>query len=527
MKRNAIAWAAIVLSTAALVSSRGVTPRLPAAPSVPAESQKAARMLSDAYIAVAEFVKPSVVQISVERKGATIRLPGRGRSMPFPGPNGPNGQVPKDLEEMLKQFQRFFGPDGPSFEKEQFGPAAEGTGSGFVYDDKGHILTNNHVVNGSSKITVTFHDGVEAHATVVGTDPQSDVAVIKVDNTNYRPLPKGISSNLRVGEMVLAVGSPFGLSQTVTQGIISATERNDVHINEYESFLQTDAAINPGNSGGPLVDMEGRVIGINSAIVTGGGMLGGRGGNDGVGFAIPIDLASNVADKLITHGKVSRARIGILLGPLAPAMAKQLGLDSKTKGVLVNEIVPGSPADKAGLKPGDVITSFNGKPVVNVPTFRLTVAASEAGRSFELSYYRDGKERTTSIVPAPSDKVVSRLERESSSEEREPSNEPSKTSIEGFGLDVQPLTRDQAKALGFTDEVKGLHVTAVKEGSPAEAAGIEPGDVVTHIVRDRKPQPVSSVKDFQDQAAKSDELAVYVRSSKEPSRFVVLSKTKD
>jgi len=529
MKRNAVAWAAIALSTAALVSSRGLTPRLPAAPSVPAESQKAARMLSDAYIAVAEFVKPSVVQISVERKGGAIRIPGRGRSMPFPGPNGPNGQVPKDLEEMLKQFQRFFGPDGPNFEKEQFGPAAEGTGSGFVYDDRGHILTNNHVVNGATKITVTFHDGVEAHATVVGTDPQSDVAVIKVDNSGYRPLPKGISSNLRVGEMVMAVGSPFGLSQSVTQGIISATERSELGINgrdSFESFIQTDAAINPGNSGGPLVDMEGRVIGINSAIVS-GGMLGGRGGNDGVGFAIPIDLASNAADKLIKDGKVSRARIGILLGPLAPAMARQLGLDSKTKGVLVNEIVPGSPADKAGLKPGDVITGFNGKPVANVPAFRMTVAASEAGKSFDLSYYRDGKERSTSIVPAPSDKVVSRLERESSSEERETPNDSAKISIEGFGLDVQPMTREDAKALGFTGEVKGLHVTAVKEGSPAEAAGIEAGDVLTHIVREKKPQPVSSVKEFQDLAAKSDELAVYVKSSKEPSRFVVLSKAKD
>src|SRR5512135_752770 len=287
MKRNAVAWVALVVSTAALVSSRGLTHRLSAAPAVPAESQKAARALSDAFIGVAEFVKPSVVQISVELKGGVIRIPGRGRGMPFPGPDGPRGQTPKDLEEMLKQFKRFFGPDF-DFEKEQFGPKAQGIGSGFVYDDKGHILTNNHVVEGAGKITVTFSDGVEARATVVGTDPQSDVAVIKVENTNYRPLPKGSSSKLRVGELVMAIGSPFGLSQTVTKGIISATERNDVGINEYESFLQTDAAINPGNSGGPLVDLEGRVVGVNSAIVTGGR------GNDGVGFAIPIDLAANV-----------------------------------------------------------------------------------------------------------------------------------------------------------------------------------------------------------------------------------------
>jgi serine protease Do len=463
MKRNTVAWAALVVSTAALVSSRGLTHRLPAAPAVPAESQKAARALSDAFIAVAEFVKPSVVQISVERKGGVIRIPGRGRGRPFPGPNGPRGQTPKDLEEMLKQFKRFFGPDF-DFEKEQFGPRAQGTGSGFVYDDKGHILTDNHVVEGAGKITVTFHDGVEATATIVGTDPQSDVAVIKVENTNYRPLPRGTSSKLRAGELVMAIGSPFGLEQTVTQGIISATERNDVGINEYESFLQTDAAINPGNSGGPLVDMGGRVVGINSAIATGG--LLSR-GNDGVGFAIPIDLAADAADKLIKDGKVSRARLGIALKPLSPALARQFGLDRKTKGVLVEDIVPGSPAEKAGLKPGDVITGFNGKPVVSVPAFRMTVAACEVGKSFDLTYYRDGKERTTSIVPAPSDKVVFERERESSNEEPEAKTESAKTSIDDFGLEVQPLTSELAKSLGFGDDVKGLLVSSVKEGSPA------------------------------------------------------------
>jgi len=523
MKRsNAVAWAALVVSTVALVSSSGLTRRLPAAPSVTPEGQKAARALSDAYIAVADFVRPSVVQISVERKAGAVRLP-RGLRPTPPGPNGPNGLNPKDFEEMMKQFRRFFGPDF-QFEKEQFGgPTAQGTGSGFVYDDKGHILTNNHVVEGAGKITVTFSDGVEARATVVGTDPQSDVAVIKVENTGYRPLPRGTSSNLRVGELVMAVGSPFGLSQTVTQGIISATERNDVHINEYESFLQTDAAINPGNSGGPLVDMEGRVVGVNSAIVTGGK------GNDGVGFAIPIDLASNVADKLVKDGKVGRARIGIALKPLSPALARQFGIDAKSKGVLVEDIVPGSPAEKAGLKPGDVITGFNGKPVVSVPSFRMTVAASDVGKSFDLTYYREGKERKTSITPAPYDKVVFSQERGSSDEEPQASkpSEPARTPIDDYGLEVQPLTTDLAKSLGLGADVKGLVVGSVKEGSPAEAAGIEAGDVITKLVRDQKPQPVSGVKEFRDFAAKSDELAVYVQSSKSPSRFVVLSKKKD
>jgi len=522
MKRNAVAWTALIVSVAALVSSRGLSRPIPAAPSVPAESQKVARALSEAFEAVADFVKPSVVQISVQRKaGSGLRIfPGPGgRRMPFPGPDGSplNPKDFKDFEEMLK---RFFGPDFKN-EKEQFGGhLAEGTGSGFVFDEKGHILTNNHVVDGAGKITVTFQDGIEASATVVGTDKDTDVAVIKVDNTSYRPLPRGSSGKLRVGDLVMAVGSPFGLSQTVTTGIISATERNDVQINSYESFLQTDAAINPGNSGGPLVNMVGQVVGINSAIVTGSR------GNDGVGFAIPIDMAANVADKLIKDGRVSRARIGIALGPLTPAMAKQFGIDPKTKGVLCNEVLPGSPAEKAGLKAGDVLTSFNGQPVVNVPAFRLNVAASDIGRSYKLTYLRNGEERTISIVPAPSDKVVFEQEKESPAEP-ETRSEPAKTSISDFGLEVQPLTSELARSLGMSTDLQGLLISSVKEGSPAEAAGLEEGQVITKVVTDRKIQPVKTVKEFQDLAGKTDELAVYVQSPKGPSRFVTLSKKKD
>jgi serine protease Do len=516
MKRNAVAWAALAVSTAALVSSRGLTRPMPAAPSIPAESQKAANALSEAFVAVADFAKPSVVQISVERKaGRTLRLPGGGnRRMPFPGPGGP-GIEPKDFEEMLK---RFFGPDIRP-EKEQFGPLAEGTGSGFVYDDRGHVLTNNHVVEGADKITVTFHDGTEAVAKVVGTDPQSDVAVIKVDNTHFRPLPRGNSGKLKVGELVMAVGSPFGLEQSVTTGIISATERNDVHINEYESFLQTDAAINPGNSGGPLVDMSGRVVGVNSAIVSGSR------GNDGIGFAIPIDLASGIADKLIKDGKVQRARIGIALQPLTPVLAKQLGLDPQTKGVIVGKVLPGSPADKAGLKSGDVITAFNDKPIASLPAFRMTVAASETGKSYELTYYREGKERTATITPAPSDKVVFDEEK-GSSPDRESRSEPAKASIDDFGLEVQPLTGDLARSLGMAADVQGLLVTSVKEGSPAEAAGIQAGNVITKVIRDQKIQPVKTVEEFRDLAGKSDELALFVQSKEGPGHFVSLSKSK-
>lgn len=513
MKRNPVAWAALLVSTAALLSSSGLLRKMPAAPSIPPEGQRTAAALSQAFEAVADFTRPSVVQISVQKKSA--RVPNNMRRFPLPGPGGRGQMDPKDLEEMLK---RFFGPEGTP-EKEQFGFRGGGVGSGFVYDQRGHILTNNHVVDGAEKIVVTFHDGVEASATVVGADAKADVAVIKVDNTSFPPLPRGDSSKLRVGELVMAVGSPFELSQSVTTGIISALERNDVHINEYESFLQTDAPINPGNSGGPLVNMKGEVIGVNSAIVTGSR------GNDGIGFAIPIDMASGVADMLIKDGKVHRARIGIELAPLSPALAKQLGLEAGTKGVLVNDVLEGSPADKAGLKQGDVIVGFKGEKIQSLPSFRLKVASSPVGKSAEVEYLREGKPRTTTITPAAAENVVFAREREPEklNEEKKPA-EPVKTTISDYGLEVQPLTAELAKSLGLSAETKGLLVSSVKDGSPAETAGISEGDVITKVVQNRKIQPLTSIKQFQDLASQTNELALFVQSSRLPGRFVTLSK---
>jgi serine protease Do len=526
MKRNVVAWAALVVSTAALVSSRGVTRPLPAAPKITAESQKAASALSEAYVAVADFVKPSVVQISVQRKGGGPNLNRRG--FPFPGPNGPQGMDPKDFEDLLR---RFFGPEARP-EPQQFGgPRAQGTGSGFVYDDRGHILTNNHVVDGAGKITVTFHDGTEAAAKVVGTDPETDVAVIKVENTNYRPLPRGESRRLKVGELVMAFGSPFGLSQSVTTGIVSATDRNSVGVNEFESFIQTDAAINPGNSGGPLVNMSGQAVGINAVIITGppgGTNVFDRSGNDGVGFAVPIDMAATVADKLIQSGKVQRARVGIRLGVLTPSLAQEFGLDPGAKGVLVAEVWPGTPAEKAGLKKGDVITGFNGGEVSSVPTFKLTVSSSEAGKEFSLKYWRDGRERTTTIVPAPAEQVVfTGLERGRRNAAPEPRKEAEKVDLSGFGLEVQPVTADLAGQFGYNKDAKGLLVSSVKPGSPAEAAGLEAGQLISGVVKDRKVQTVASVKEFEALAGKADKLALYVESpGGRPGEFVSLSKAK-
>jgi serine protease Do len=515
MKRNPVAWAALVVATAALFSSAGFLRQMPAAPKVTEEGQRTAKALSQAFGAVAEFTRPSVVQISVTKKGVSLPPGMRRFQVPNPRGNPGNPQDPsRDLEEMLRKF---FGPDsGP--QREQFGNKAHGLGSGFVYDNKGHILTNNHVVEDSDHITVTFWDGVEAKATVVGTDKRSDVAVIKVDNTSYPPLPKGDSSKLKVGELVMAVGSPFGLSQSVTTGIISALERNTVEINEYESFIQTDAPINRGNSGGPLVNMDGEAIGINSAIVSGST------GNDGIGFTIPINMAASVANMLIKDGKVHYARVGIQLEPLTPALARQFGLDEGTKGVLVGQVLPGSPADKAGLRSGDVIIGFGGEKIQSLPSFRLKVATSAVAKPADLVFIRDGKERTTSIVPAPFESVVFDMEKDRTpGSAGEAVREPEKTSISGFGLEVQPLTAELAKPLGLPSDTKGLIVSSVKDGSPAEVAGIEQGDVITKVIRNHKPQPLTSVKDFQDIAEKSDELAVFVQKGK-VGGFVVLNK---
>jgi len=530
MNRNIVAWSALGLSAAALVSSRGTTRPLPAAPQVTAEGQKAVKALSEAFEAVADFSKPSVVKIQIERPAGGLNLnlgrgPRRGPRLQ-PQPDAPNF----DSDQMEELLRRFFNQgQGARPRPQQFGGGGgrtAGVGSGFVYDDRGHILTNNHVVDGGGKITVTFFDGVEATATVVGKDDQTDVAVIKVENTNYRPLPKGVSSKLKVGELVMAVGSPFGLSQSITTGVISATDRNDVGINDFESFIQTDAAINPGNSGGPLVNMDGQAVGINAAI-----MSGSR-GNDGVGFTIPMDLAASVADNLIKNGKVQRSRVGLALEPLTPILAKQFGLDPKVKGVVVGQVLGGSPAEKAGLKGGDVITGYNGLPVANLPTFRMTVAFTESGRQTELAYFRDGTEHKTTIVPAPTDQVrfareMNRGGEDGDDDDQAPAAKADipKLELRGFGLEVQDLTPELVAQFGHAKDAKGLLVSNVKEGSPADAAGLEAGQLITRVVRDQKVAPLGSAQEFRTMAEKADEIALYVETTR-GGHFVTLSKEK-
>jgi len=515
MKRNAVAWAALVVSVGALIGSRSYTRALPAAQDIPAEGQKTARALSEAFNAVAEYVKPSVVQITVEKKGGGLRLPGnRGRAIP----GDPRQVDPKELEEM---FKKFFGPGSPfKFEPQQF--VATGTGSGFVYDDQGHIMTNHHVVDGADKIKVTFHDGVEIEAKVVGTSPDADVAIIKVPTTNYRAIKKGGTDRLKVGEWVMAIGSPFGLSQTVTSGIVSATERDTVGINQYESFIQTDAAINQGNSGGPLVNMDGRVVGINSAIATMSGS------NAGVGFAIPIDMASRIADKLIKSGKINRALMGVVVEPLTRSLAKQFGLDPKTEGVVVMQVGKDSPADKAGLKVGDVIQTFDGESVHSRKGLQYLVHTSEIGKSYPMTFLRNGAKQTAQVAPAPLEQVAHSFDSPTPRAEGSKREAVTKHEVNDFGLAVEPLTPELAEKYGYEKDDQGLIVAAVKDDSPAQAAGLEVGDLILKVVKDRKIQALTSAGDFDDFARKADEISIYVRDKnhKLPDDFKTLAKEK-
>ncbi len=505
MRRNAVSWAALVLAAGAFLSAQTSWRPLPAAREIPSAGQKTAKQLSEAFNAVAEFVKPSVVQISVERKS------GIGRMTPRNGAPGQQREVPKEFEDMLK---RFFGPDF-EMQKQQFGgssPKMQGTGSGFVYDDKGHIVTNHHVVDQTSKIIVRFHDGAEAEASVVGSDKDADVAVIKVKNTKYPALPKGESAKLHVGEWVLAVGSPFGLSQTVTSGIVSATERSEMAITAYNQFIQTDAAINPGNSGGPLVDMDGRVVGVNTAIVTQSAS------NAGIGFAIPIDFAAGVAEKILKSGKVEYARIGLILGPLTPPLAKQFGLEDNFKGLVVEEVVPASPGEKAGLRKGDVITSFDHATPSSPASFRMKVAMCDVGKTFDLGYVREGKEHHANVTLASASLVDARFSGGSDSQG------PTSAEDDGFGLSVQDVTPEVAGQLGYPKDLKGVLVKEVKEGGAADDAGLQAGDVITQVVKNRSPKDVSSVKDFENLVGNSNEIAVFVKSPRGDGRFVGLSK---
>ena len=344
-------------------------------------------------------------------------------------------------------------------------PPEHGVGSGVIVTKDGYILTNNHVVDNADKVTVTLNDGREFTAKVIGKDPKSDLAVIKIDAHDLPAIVFADSAKSEIGDVVLAIGNPFAIGQTVTMGIISATGRATMGL-DYEDFIQTDAAINPGNSGGALVDAEGRLIGINTAIYSRGG------GNQGIGFAIPTDLARGIMVSLIEYGKVTRGYLGVRIQDITPLLAKEFDLKND-QGALVGEVVPNGPADKAGLKDGDVIISFNGTPVTDSRHLKLEVAGIAPGEKVPVEIVRDGSHKTVEVK-------VKELPEDEQMAKNSTGDSPQDTgTLQGVGVgDMNAQARQQ---FNIPDNVKGAVVTEVAPDSAAAQAGLKAGDVIMEI----------------------------------------------
>ena len=403
----------------------------------------------DSYADIVKAVTPAVV---------TIHTEGRARVSPT--------QFGDD--DMLR---RFFGDQFGQTPRRMPSPMRRGLGSGVVVTGDGYILTNHHVVDGASEIRAEFTDGRTLSAKLVGSDQPSDLALLKIEATNLRPLTLGDSDAVQVGDVVLAVGNPLGIGQTVTSGIVSAKGRSTgVGDGSYEDFLQTDAPINHGNSGGALVNTKGELVGINSQI------LSVSEGNIGIGFAIPANMARHVMEQLKDDGQVRRAQLGVAVQPITSDLATSLGL-SDTRGAIVNTVTPGSAAERGGVKRGDVITSFNGQPVGDYNTLRNRVAATKPGTSATVGIIRSGKEQTLTVKL---DEAAANRAARGGAADGGAEVDPT-----ALGVAVAPLTPDVAARAGVRRDLQGLLVQNVTPDGRAADAGIQAGDVI--IEADRKP----------------------------------------
>ena len=381
------------------------------------------------------------------------------------------------MEGLPDSLRQFFGNQfGGMLPPQSMGPRVEhGLGSGVVITKDGYILTNNHVVDGAKEVKVTLTDGREFTAKVIGRDPKTDIAVVKIDADSLPVVPLADSSNVKVGDVVLAVGNPFGVGQTVTEGIVSAKNRGNMGIEDYEDFIQTDAAINPGNSGGALVDIDGRLIGINTAI------LSDSGGSQGVGFAVPSDLARTVMESLVKNGHVTRGYLGVMIQNVTPALAQEFNLKAPT-GALIGDVVANGPADQAGLKDGDVVTEFNGQKITDSRQLQLAVAETSPGSKVTVKILRDGDRKTLEVT-------VKKLPGTGSVADAGSQNGNDTGTLNGIGVgDLDPQTRAQ---FHIPDTVHGAVVTQVEPGSAAAEAGLKTGDVIESINR----QPVKNADD--------------------------------
>jgi serine protease Do len=398
-------------------------------------------------------------------------------------------------------FNRFFGrPRQEPQQPQQRKVVQPVQGSGFIISDDGYILTNNHLVGDAENVRVQLNDEREFKAKVIGADPDSDVALIKIEDGNLPYLKLANSDDLEVGEWVVAIGSPFGLSHTVTAGIVSAKGRSGVGITTYEDFIQTDAAINPGNSGGPLLNLNGKVVGINTAIITRSG------GNMGIGLAIPINMAKVVYQQLISEGKVVRGYLGISLQDLTPELAENFGLKGY-KGAIVTKVVEDSPAAKAGVEFEDVVTEFEGKAVEDSKDLMNRVAVLSPGTKVTMVAMREGKKKTFEI------ELGERPKPEEMSVEEAPAT------IQDLGLDVKDLTDELADRLGY-EGIEGVVVVEVRRGSEAYRKGIEPGMVIMKVGRVN----VKNTRDFyrEIKKVKKGETVVFLVTDGQQRQFVTL-----
>lgn len=410
-------------------------------------------------------------------------------------------------KEGMNSFEQLFGRRGGP--RQMPAPYKQRSlGSGVVVTADGYILTNDHVVDGADEIKVTFEkDKTEYTAKVIGRDPKTDIAVLKIDAKDLPASTLGDSETLEVGDRVMAVGNPFGIGQTVTMGIVSALGRGGMGIEDYEDFIQTDASINPGNSGGALVDMEGRLVGINTAI------LSRSGGNQGLGFAVPVNLVRHVMDELVKSGKVSRGYLGVMIQDVTPDLAKNFNL-KETTGALVSEVTENSAAGEAGLKPGDVIIEFNGKQIRDGRSLRNNAGLLSPGTKTDVKVLRDGKERTFKVA-------LRELPGEKATASNGSASEGSEEVLAGVG--VGDLTADVRQQLKLPAYVKGAIITEVTPGSAAYDAGLREGDVVQEINR----KPITGAEDAVKATSNVKERLTLVRVwSKGGSRFMVVDETK-
>jgi serine protease Do len=449
---------------------------------------------SASYSPIIKQVAPSVVRVNVTERAKNV----------------PAQELPPFFND--PQFRQFFGApfgfgegQGRGGRPLQRQPEQQGLGSGVIVSADGYILTNNHVVAGADVIKISLNDGRELTAKVVGTDPKSDLAVVKVDAKDLPYATFTDSDKIEVGDKVLAIGNPFGLGQSVTSGMVSALGRATMGL-DYEDFIQTDAAINPGNSGGALIDVKGRLVGINTAIYSRSG------GFQGVGFAIPANLARSVMEQLVSGGKVVRGYLGVAMQPeITEQLAEQFSLKNKN-GVMVADVTPGSPAAKAGLEPGDVITKFNGKDVVDNRALRFSVANIAPGTPVKVEVLRNGKVEKLEVKVAEQPKDMLAASRGGASK--------SEGTLNGVGVaDLEPAAR---REFGISSRVQGALVTEVDPTSAAAAAGLQAGDVIQEINREPVRSAEDAVKLTENSESKKTLLRVWNRQG---TRFVVVDET--